>query len=45
MPLYDADTNMLFLAGKADVSIMYWEVADKEPFLTEGLKHNGKSGS
>ncbi|XP_069995134.1 coronin-7 isoform X4 [Penaeus vannamei] len=41
MPLYDADTNMLFLAGKADVSIMYWEVADKEPFLTEGLKHNG----
>ncbi|XP_047494430.1 coronin-7-like isoform X3 [Penaeus chinensis] len=41
MPLYDADTNMLFLAGKADVSIMYWEVAEKDPFLTEGLKHNG----
>ncbi|XP_063608718.1 coronin-7-like isoform X3 [Penaeus indicus] len=41
MPLYDADTNMLFLAGKADVSIMYWEVTEKEPFLTEGLKHNG----
>ncbi|KAK7071102.1 Coronin-7, partial [Halocaridina rubra] len=41
MPLYDTDTNMLFLAGKADVSIMYWEVAEKEPFLTEGLKHNG----
>ncbi|XP_068204536.1 coronin-7 isoform X4 [Palaemon carinicauda] len=41
MPLYDPDTNMLFLAGKADVSIMYWEVTDKEPFLTEGLKHNG----
>ncbi|XP_064108231.1 coronin-7-like isoform X2 [Macrobrachium nipponense] len=41
MPLFDPDTNMLFLAGKADVSIMYWEVTDKEPFLTEGLKHNG----
>lgn len=41
MPLYDPDTNMLFLAGKADVSIMYWEVTEKEPFLTEGLKHNG----
>lgn len=41
MPLYDPDTNMLFLAGKADVSIMYWEITEKEPFLTEGLKHNG----
>ncbi|XP_069961445.1 coronin-7 isoform X6 [Cherax quadricarinatus] len=41
MPLFDVDTNMLFLAGKADVSIMYWEVTEKEPFLTEGLKHNG----
>lgn len=42
MPLYDADTRMLFLVGKADVGIMYWEVADKEPFVTEGLKHNGE---
>ena len=42
MPLYDADTRMLFLAGKADVGIMYWEVAEKEPYLTEGLKHNGQ---
>ncbi|XP_045608197.1 coronin-7 isoform X1 [Procambarus clarkii] len=41
MPLFDSDTNMLFLAGKADVSIMYWEVTEKDPFLTEGLKHNG----
>ncbi|KAA0185750.1 hypothetical protein HAZT_HAZT005281 [Hyalella azteca] len=41
MPLYDADTRMLFLAGKADVSIMYWEVTNKEPYLTEGLKHTG----
>ncbi|XP_018024017.1 coronin-7 [Hyalella azteca] len=43
MPLYDADTRMLFLAGKADVSIMYWEVTNKEPYLTEGLKHTGSS--
>ncbi|RXG69282.1 Coronin-7 [Armadillidium vulgare] len=42
IPLYDPDTNMLFLAGKADVTIMYWEIADKDPFMTEGLKHNGK---
>ncbi|CAL4071093.1 unnamed protein product, partial [Meganyctiphanes norvegica] len=42
MPLYDVDTNMLFLAGKADVSIMFWEVTEKDPFLTEGaLKHMG----
>ncbi|KAB7497235.1 Coronin-7 [Armadillidium nasatum] len=42
IPLYDPDTNMLFLAGKADVTIMYWEISDKDPFMTEGLKHNGK---
>lgn len=43
MPLYDADTNMLFLAGKGDSTISYMEVTDKEPYLIEGLRHNGNS--
>lgn len=42
MPLYDPDTNMLFLAGKGDTTISYMEVTDKDPYLIEGLRHNGK---
>ncbi|XP_018326736.1 coronin-7 isoform X2 [Agrilus planipennis] len=42
MPLFDSDTNMLFLAGKGDATISYMEVADKEPFLLEGLRHSGE---
>lgn len=42
MPLYDADTNMLFLAGKGDSTISYLEVTDKEPYLIDGLRHNGE---
>lgn len=42
MPLYDPDTNMLFLAGKGDTTIAYMEVTDKDPFLIEGLRHNGE---
>lgn len=42
MPLYDPDTNMLFLAGKGDTTIAYLEVTDKDPYLIEGLRHNGK---
>lgn len=41
MPLYDPDTNMLFLAGKGDTTIAYMEVTDKEPHLIDGLRHNG----
>lgn len=41
MPLYDPDTNMLFLAGKGDTTIAYMEVTDKDPHLIEGLRHNG----
>merc|ERR1712142_907566 len=34
--------GMLFLAGKADVSIGFWEVTEKDPFFIEGaLKHMG----
>ncbi|XP_037087762.1 coronin-7-like [Pollicipes pollicipes] len=42
VPLYDADTGMLFLAGKGDTSISYMEVTDKEPFFVEGIKHTGE---
>ncbi|XP_037813202.1 coronin-7 isoform X1 [Lucilia sericata] len=42
MPLYDPDTNMLFLAGKGDTTINYLEVTDKDPFLIEGLRHTGE---
>ncbi|KAK4887740.1 hypothetical protein RN001_004011 [Aquatica leii] len=42
IPLYDSDTGMLFLAGKGDTTISYMEVSDKEPYLIEGLRHNGE---
>lgn len=42
MPLWDADTNMLFLAGKGDTTIAYMEVTDKDPHFIEGLRHNGE---
>lgn len=41
MPLFDPDTNMLFLAGKGDTTISYMEVTDKDPYLIDGLRHNG----
>jgi coronin-7 len=37
MPLYDSDTNMLFLAGKGDTTINFLEITDREPFLVEGI--------
>ncbi|XP_030380973.1 coronin-7 isoform X1 [Scaptodrosophila lebanonensis] len=42
MPLFDADTNMLFLAGKGDTTINYLEITDKDPYLIEGLRHTGE---
>ncbi|XP_044254931.1 coronin-7 isoform X2 [Tribolium madens] len=42
IPLYDADTGMLFLAGKGDTTIGYMEVMDKEPYLMEGIRHSGE---
>lgn len=42
MPLFDPDTNMLFLAGKGDTTINYLEVSEKDPFLIEGLRHTGE---
>lgn len=42
MPLFDPDTNMLFLAGKGDTTIIYMEVTDKDPYLVEGIRHSGE---
>jgi coronin-7 len=42
MPLFDPDTNMLFLAGKGDNSISFLEVTDKDPYLIEGIRHTGE---
>lgn len=42
IPLYDADTGMLFLAGKGDTTISYLEVTDREPYLIEGIRHSGE---
>jgi len=38
IPYYDADTSMMYLAGKGDAAIKYWEVTNEEPivhFLSE----------
>lgn len=32
-PFYDRDTNMLYLAGKGDGSIRYYEITDKAPYV------------
>ncbi|XP_037303508.1 coronin-7 isoform X2 [Manduca sexta] len=42
MPLFDPDTNMLFLAGKGDTTILYMELTDRDPYLIEGLRHSGE---
>jgi len=33
MPFYDNDTSMLFLAGKGDGNIRYYEVVDEAPYV------------
>lgn len=42
MPLFDPDTNMLFLAGKGDTTILYMEVTEREPHFVEGIRHSGE---
>ena len=34
MPLYDPDTNMMFLLGKGDTTIRFFEVSSSRPFLS-----------
>jgi len=33
MPFYDNDTNVLFLAGKGDGNIRYYEMVDEAPYI------------
>ena len=35
MPFYDPDTNMIFLAGRADTGIKFVEFTEKAPYLAE----------
>ena len=32
LPFFDADTNMLYLAGKGDTNIRYFEIEDEPPY-------------
>lgn len=41
VPLFDPDTNMLFLTAKAENTLHYWEVNQKEPYFIEGTKYIG----
>jgi len=33
MPFFDKDTNVLFLAGKGDGNIRYYEIVDEAPYI------------
>ncbi len=33
MPFFDNDTNVLFLAGKGDGNIRYYEIVDDAPYI------------
>lgn len=33
MPFFDRDTNVLFLAGKGDGNIRYFELVDESPYI------------
>jgi coronin-2 len=33
IPYYDSDTNIIFVAGKGDGNIRYYEITDSEPYI------------
>jgi coronin-1B/1C/6 len=33
IPYYDPDTSMLYLAGKGDAAIRYWEIVNEDPYV------------
>ena len=41
VPLLDPDTNMCFLSGKGDRNIQFIELADRNPYIVEGLRYSG----
>jgi len=48
MPFYDNDTNVLFLAGKGDGNIRYYELVDEAPYiyyLTEFKSNTPQKGA
>jgi len=43
LPMFDSDTNMLFIAGRGDSSIAYFEFApETDGCLLEGYRYNGE---
>jgi len=42
LPMFDPDTNMVFVAGRGDSSISYLEFTESDLYLTEGYRHNGE---
>ena len=42
IPLYDPDTNMVFLTGKGDRYIQFVEVQDRDPWFVAGLRYTGE---
>jgi len=33
IPYYDPDTSMLYLAGKGDAAVKYWEIVNEDPYV------------
>ena len=42
IPLFDPDTNMVFLTGKGDRYIQFVEVQNSEPWFVQGLRYTGE---
>ncbi|KAJ8017630.1 Coronin-7 [Holothuria leucospilota] len=36
IPLFDPDTNMLFLAGKGDTSVRFYDICETSPHIRDG---------
>lgn len=43
MPFFDADTNILYLAGKGDGNVRYYEVANEAPFCFPLADHRSQT--
>ena len=43
MPFYDPDTSILFLAGKGDGNIRFYEIVDDKPFFYYISQHSSSS--
>ena len=42
IPFFDADTNLLYVAGKGDTNIRYFEIDDAEPYQYYISQYSGK---